>query len=419
MSEHVKPKLLVVTDDPNQRLALSEFLEYEYHVLSATNEVEGTSALSQFKRKIPVVIAELKMLKRTGLTLLTKAKQEDPALQILIVKCVESEALSEHLAERTAVIYLQEPFTYDQLKRWIDEALKLQSGRGQSLALSDLIQLYCLSQAKIALTVVRTTGQEEERGKIYFEDGNIVNAACGGKRAEDALYDMFRWEPCRFFPRYNVVAKQKAIRRQWEDLLFIGLQRAQEPASEPSRRAEKASGQAAAPQLREIAPAPKAVPAVTPEPSSPPEPPPHKERAERAIPDSFLDPALRETVQHILEELHAESDNLQSAIVIDAAGQVVSALTSDATHIDAEVFNTLLWKTIEFSAQLRQRLDLGDLNEVMVLGTHGGIVVLYPIKNFGVLGVTTLKESQGMVRWNCTEALLKLEKLIDGYKSKQ
>jgi len=357
------------------------------------------------------------MLKHMGLTLLTKTKQEYTALQILIVKCLESEPLSERLAERTVLTYLQEPFTYDQLKRRIDEALMLQSRGTQSLALGDLIQLYCLSQAKIALTVVRPAGQEEERGKIYFEDGKIVNAICGDQRAEDALYDMFRWELCRFFPRYNVVPKQKAIRRAWEDLIMIGLQRAQERGPKSFRTHARTTAQPNVPKPPEVASIPEPAPVIAPQPSLS-SPPPQPEIEDRVSADSRIAPALREAVRQILEELHAESENLQSAIVIDAVGQVVSTIKADESQREVDAFNTLLWKTIAFSTQLRQRLRLGELSELMILGEHGGIVVLYPIKDFGVLGVTTLKESQGMVRWNCTEALVKLEKLIPGSKNK-
>ena len=404
MSENAKPKLLIVSDDPNQRLALSEFLGYEYHALTAKDGDEGYSVLSQYKRRLNILITELKMLKHTGLALITKAKQEYTSLQILVVKCVESEPLSEYLADRKAVSYLQEPFTYHQLKKQIDDALKFQStqqGETQPLELVDLIQLYSLSQAKVALTVVRKTKMQEERGKIYFEDGKIVNAIYDDTRGEDALYEMLGWEFCRFFPRYNVVAKQKAIRRHWEDLLFIGFQRPQEQA-----------GVQAQPEPTEQTPSPQEVAELRAEPIIPSEPPREEQNASEEMQGSRLDPQLREAVQRILQELQMESENLQSAIVIDMTGQVISALKPGSTQIEFDVFNTLLWKTVQFSEQLRQHLDLGKLNEMMVLGEHGGIVVMYPITHFGVLGVTTLQESQGMVRWNCTEALLKIEKLV-------
>lgn len=413
MSENVKPKLLIVTDDPNQLLALSEFLGYEYHALTARDGDEGYSVLSQYKRRMNLLITELRMLKRTGLTLLTKAKQEYTSLQILVVKYVESEPLSEYLSERRVISYLEEPFTYDQLKKKIDDALKIQlsqPGELQPLELLDLIQLYCLSQAKIALTVVRKTETTEERGKVYFEDGKIVNAVYRDKRGEDALYEMLAWEFCRFFPRYSVVAKQKAIRRQWEDLLLIGFQRVQEQMGghpQTGSVVRSAEEETAGP-----APLPTENLEVQNELSVTSEPLHEEERVSEEIEQAGIDPQFREAIQHILQELYEESENLQNAIVINTTGQVVSALKSESFQIESDIFNTLLWKIIQFSEQIRHRLDLGELNEMMVFGEYGGIVVMYPIKNFGVLGVTTLKESQGMVRWNCTEALSKIQKLL-------
>lgn len=388
-----KPKLLLITTDFNQILALSEFLGYDYEVLTAGNGEEGVNLLAQYKHRIDVLITDLKTLKTTGLDVLNKAKQQYAALQLIVIKHVGAPALSDDLTGRTVITYIAEPFEYDQLRTIIQQALtrKTQPGSdaGQTLELADLVQLYCLSAAKVALTVVRETAQGKEQGNIYCENGKVTNAVCGKQRGKAAFATIMRWEAARYITRYGVVAKQKDVNLPWETLLREALRQQAEPAAEEM------------PPLQ-----PEETPLPQPEPP-PVEPAPEEPSA--APPTMTFAPHEIEAIQHALEELHLESaEDLDNAVVTDAQGVLVGEVASEQAQTKSALIGELTTKVFQFSVRSGQELDLGVMDEVMIF-SESGLLLVYPVaETRGVLGVATVKDNQGMTRWNCREAVEKM-----------
>ncbi len=396
MSQHAT--LLIMTDDPNQRLALSEFLGYDYHILTAEHGQEGSDILARPGTQVDVLITELSALKTTGLELITHTKQDDPSLPILIIKSVDTPPLSPQLADQTRFIYIPEPFTYDELKAQIERAIKHNtSGAGPPVVeFPNMIQLLCVSQAKVALTVVHDVeAGQEEQGKIYFEHGNVTNASCGKRKGEEGLYYMMQWDSPRFFPRYGVAVKHKAIQKDWETLLAnVHTATFEASPSEPPPSEQTEEDVSPDSDIRQKKPGEQA-----------------QERSSGEEEAGRVSPQLQKAVFDILEELQSQFDGMEMALVVDLHGNLVSSLSNEALQSKRPLLNSLFQETLQTSTALSQTLQLGTVEELVIMGQQQEIAMLFPITDFGTLGVVVSKGSQGMVRWNCTEAIEKIQGL--------
>lgn len=386
-------QILILTNDANQELALSEFLRYDYAILTARQSEEAAELFAEHQHQIRLLLTDLKTLKKTGLDLLTRAKQQYSDLPVLIIKPVGSLPLSENVVDRKILTYLREPYEYEQLQRLIARLLEANANAaapepGQAIELIDLVQLYCISEAKVALTVSREREAGREQGNIYVEDGRITNALCGKDRGEDAFYTIMRWKLARFTLRYGVVAKYKEIGLPWESLLIEALNRENEPSRDvPELR----------PPMSRVAPAAMVRP-------------PTEDGAQTA---TTLSPSVMAALQQALTDLVTESDDIFAAILLDHAGHLLGKAQKLHAPELLDAAQTFFVNAGHVSEDAARALDLGTLDETLLL-SDTGLMLLYPMAAVAFLGVISGKENQGMIRWNCRETLETLVNLLNG-----
>lgn len=70
-------------------------------------------------------------------------------------------------------------------------------GTINSIRLTDLVQLGCLSRSEIDIEV----SSDFEKGNIYIGNGNVLHASVGEQSGEDALLRILTWENGRFITR--------------------------------------------------------------------------------------------------------------------------------------------------------------------------------------------------------------------------
>lgn len=226
--------VLLVEDDLQLRTTLARFLGYDYRVLTASNGEEGFRLFARHETEVELLLTDIHMSGMTGIELLTRVKQHKPDLAVIVMTGWLSSRVKTLLEARNVIAYLEKPFTYDQLSTLIARALQGQTvppgfqGEVQGLGLADIIQLYCFSQARVALTI----SQGNEHGKIYIEAGTITDAVCPGKRAEAAFHHIMSWKQGTFKTHYGEEAPAKTITTHWEALLLDAMRRADEHKTE-------------------------------------------------------------------------------------------------------------------------------------------------------------------------------------------
>jgi DNA-binding response OmpR family regulator len=140
------------------------------------------------------------------------------------------------------------------------------------------------------------------------------------------------------------------------------------------------------------------------------------EKAQVTVPHSGagLAPQKKDALKKILDEFQADVEAVDSVVITDEAGNILGAASSDVTRQRVPALGTLIAKTLQFSERISQELDLGTLDEIMML-SETELLLVYPLEYVGAMGVTTLKSNQGMIRWYCREAI---DKTMEVFMSK-
>ena len=114
---HKVPKILVVDDEENARLALRVILQQEgYQVDSVANGLEALEFLR--RHRVNVVISDIKMPQMNGLAFLQELNRRYPSTRVIMVTAhggIESYLEAIHLG---AFEYIHKPVRVEELK-WV------------------------------------------------------------------------------------------------------------------------------------------------------------------------------------------------------------------------------------------------------------------------------------------------------------
>ncbi|HEY1170486.1 MAG TPA: response regulator [Verrucomicrobiae bacterium] len=81
----------------------------------------------------------------------------------------------------------------------------------------DLVQLKCLSQAKMGLEFFNKEGV---RGTVYFRDGQVIHATTGNLNGEDAFCQIMTWKSGKITEVPLPTALARTIQTGWNDLVM-------------------------------------------------------------------------------------------------------------------------------------------------------------------------------------------------------
>jgi two-component system, response regulator, stage 0 sporulation protein F len=114
---HKAPKILVVDDEENARLALRVILQQEgYQVDSVANGLEALEFLR--RHRVNLVISDIKMPQMNGLAFLRELNRRYPSTRVIMVTAhggIESYLEAIHLG---AFEYIHKPVRVEELK-WV------------------------------------------------------------------------------------------------------------------------------------------------------------------------------------------------------------------------------------------------------------------------------------------------------------
>ena len=119
-------RILVVDDEESIREFFQIMLKREgYQVLTAANGREGLECLK--KNQIDLIISDIQMPEMSGLELLSKVKELDPEMVVLMITAFGSTEIAVDAMKRGAYDYIQKPFKIDEAKIVIHQALEKRS----------------------------------------------------------------------------------------------------------------------------------------------------------------------------------------------------------------------------------------------------------------------------------------------------
>ncbi len=239
----MRKKVLIVDDEEDLTWSISKNLAKDkdvYELVCVNNGQEALNVLSQVP--IDLVVSDIKMPGITGLELLVKIKETYSTTKVIIMTAFGSAEVQKEATLRGSLYYIEKPFEIEDLRTLIQQALtekKGFDGKVSDFQLSDLIQMNVLGRMVAALLVTKG----EEKGILYFNDGNVVHAQCGDMVGEKAFYKVLGWETGNFEFRKGERPEQETITQGWQSLLLEGMRRKDEVTPETKTQMKEVSRQ--------------------------------------------------------------------------------------------------------------------------------------------------------------------------------
>ncbi|MGB8343510.1 MAG: response regulator [Ktedonobacteraceae bacterium] len=179
-------RILVVEDNEQLNQSIVITLAKDGYVVQGASS--GAAAIRLlWSEAYDVVIGNLKTPGADGLELLQWLRAYRPDTRMIMVAASSSPAARSEAYQSGAVSYLEKPLDLHLLKEELRRLLQQTgfSANLDSFDLLDVIQIVTMSRKSIALLV--NTGLEE-RGVLYFQNGELVWAEYGTLLGEEAFF---------------------------------------------------------------------------------------------------------------------------------------------------------------------------------------------------------------------------------------
>lgn len=246
-------------------------------------------------------------------------------------------------------------------------------GNLNDVNVADLIQLNCQSEARAELIVTRDDGQHIT---LYFDEGEVVYAAAqdaaDGYVAEGAgaVYALFTWDDGDFEVEQGLTAPERNVTTPWSALIMEGLRQLDE-----LREQEQAK--------------------TTPE--------------NQEEDNDMAGETRREKLAGTLRNLIDTSGDISGVAVVSMDG-LIMASDLPSTVEQARV-GAVAAAILSLSGRSVSQLQRGDLQQTMIQGSDGYIIIMRAGPNAVLVALTSQSINLGMVFLEvreCAEAVADL-----------
>jgi len=197
--------ILVVDDEESIREFFEIMLKREgYHVLTASNGLQALDVLK--KTQVDLIISDIQMPELSGMELLTKVKEMDPEMVVLMITAFGSTETAVEAMKLGAYDYIQKPFKIDEVKIIISQALEKRSLKLENVQLKkelgnkyafdniigsappmlriyDMVRRVAHTKSSVLITGESGTGKELIARAVHYngplKDKPFVTVNCG------------------------------------------------------------------------------------------------------------------------------------------------------------------------------------------------------------------------------------------------
>jgi CheY-like chemotaxis protein len=209
-------KVLLVDDEEDILWGLSE--ELTRHKIEVETASNGLEALEKIKKKsFDFLVTDIRMPGLSGVELLMETRKIQPDIKVIVMTAYGSDEIRQDVMTKGAISYLEKPFDFDQILNVILE--KEKGGEEETLknlTLQQFLQLVAM-EGKSCEVIVNTS---EGEGKIFFEDGEVINASLGNLRGEEAFTRIMKEPESSFKVKWGSPKVKREIEKPFHALLL-------------------------------------------------------------------------------------------------------------------------------------------------------------------------------------------------------
>src|SRR3989475_2321284 len=217
-------KILLLDDDPDLLSTYEHLLGQLPSRPDIRAAASGTRAMAMLEAEpFRLLICDLKMPKMDGLQVLSIVRRKYPQLRTVVLTSVVDEQFRSRVYALGVDLFWRKPATEQEIKMFL-ECLESLLGREtetgfrgvQSKSLVDIIQLECLSQSSAVLRI--TNGNLT--GRIWIQDGELIDAEAGELVAETAFHKILSWRTGMFETLPPEPSRPRTITTSYNALLL-------------------------------------------------------------------------------------------------------------------------------------------------------------------------------------------------------
>jgi CheY-like chemotaxis protein/predicted regulator of Ras-like GTPase activity (Roadblock/LC7/MglB family) len=219
--------VLIIDDEKSLLFSMKAGFESFRNELTVHTAENGAQALKILESTpIDLVVTDLKMPEMDGFEVLSHLNESYPGIHAMVMTAFNTPDIENRLNADRSVTIFEKPVNFDEFSKAILEAVNNDANDGSlGISLSSFMQLIQTEQ-KTCLLEVST---RETTGHMYFENGELVNAACAGLKGEEAVYRMLELDhPKIGFKRPPQKKIKRTITTNLMLLLMEGMRRIDE-----------------------------------------------------------------------------------------------------------------------------------------------------------------------------------------------
>ncbi len=179
-------RILLVDEDAEVAWRIGRYLTRDgFSVVTCSNGAEAVDLLGS--RKFDVLITDIQIPHLCGVSLIDWARREKPDIQVVAITSVGSASMRQVILRKGAVLYLEKPVDLELLIEFLRSAGIQGSFTGniREIDLFDYIQLIIMTRRR---ELIEIFSQNNDIGRIYIDNGNVLHAICGELKGEKAFY---------------------------------------------------------------------------------------------------------------------------------------------------------------------------------------------------------------------------------------
>ncbi len=221
-------RILLLDDDPDLLDMYREILAQLPSKPLIRTASSGARALAMLEADpYRLLICDLKMPKMDGLQVLSIVRRKFPELRTVALTSVLDEQFRSRAYALGVDLFWNKPGTEQEIQMFLEclESLlgpDAQPGfRGlQSKSLVDIVQLECMSMSSSVLRISNGVFT----GRIWIQNGELIDAEAGGLKAEEAFLNILTWKAGHFETLPPDPARPRSIHKSYNALLLESVQ---------------------------------------------------------------------------------------------------------------------------------------------------------------------------------------------------
>ncbi len=233
-----RQNLLLVDDDAKALRVMEVSLRNAGH--SVTTATNGNDALAKLEQSRPaLVLCDTQMPGMDGYELCRRLKGDERYKDIPFIFLTDQTAIEDKIRglELGADDYLTKPIYIKEVVTRVSIALQKQEraqlerkdkrrffGSLEDMGMVDLLQTIELGRKSGLLTIDRPP----HTARVYFVDGQVIDADTGSLKGEDAIYRLLTWGEGNFEIDFKPVERPRRIQTSTQGLLMEGMRRVDE-----------------------------------------------------------------------------------------------------------------------------------------------------------------------------------------------